>query len=82
LEPNDQIHQAYPLDATPASSRSLLVSTPDFSSAEFFSFGFSSSQMGTIILPARHIHAPALRDQPIFDQHIFFLGDHQLHLFL
>jgi hypothetical protein len=60
----------------------LLVSTPDFSSAELFSFGFFSSQVGTIVLPARHIHALALHDQPTFDQHIFSLGDHQLHLFL
>jgi hypothetical protein len=45
-------------------------------------FGFSSSQVGTIVLPARHIHALVLHDQPIFDQHTFFLGDHQLHLFL
>jgi hypothetical protein len=45
-------------------------------------FGFSSSQVGTIVLPARHIHAPPLHDQPTFDQHIFSLGDHQLHLFL
>jgi hypothetical protein len=37
--------------------------------------------VGTIILPARHIHAPALHDQPTFDQRIFFLGDHQLHYF-
>jgi hypothetical protein len=35
--------------------------------------------MGTIVLSARHIHAPALHDQPTFDQHIFSLGDHQLH---
>jgi hypothetical protein len=70
------------LGATPVSSGSLLVSTPDFSSAELFSFGFSSSQVGTTVLPDRHIHAPALHDQPTFDQHIFSLGDHQLHLFL
>jgi hypothetical protein len=38
--------------------------------------------VGTIVPPAKHIHAPALHDQPTFDQHIFFLGGHQLHLFL
>jgi hypothetical protein len=58
------------------------VSTPDFSSAELFSFGFSSSQVGTTVLSARHIHALVLHDQPIYDQHTFSLGDHQLHLFL
>jgi hypothetical protein len=82
LEPNDQTHQAYPLDATPASSSFLLVSTLDSSSAELFSFGLSSRQVGTIVLPARHTHALALHDQPIFDQHISILGDHQLPLFL
>jgi hypothetical protein len=76
LEPNDQIHQAYPLDATPAFFRSLLVSTLDSSSAELFSFGFSSSQVGTTVLPARCIHAPVLLDRPTFDRHIFSLGDH------
>jgi hypothetical protein len=70
------------LDATPVSSRSRLVSTPHFSSAELFSFGFSSSEVGTIVLPARHIHAPAPHDQPTFDQHIFSSGNHQLRLFL
>jgi hypothetical protein len=38
--------------------------------------------VGTIVLPARHIHAPALHDQSTYDQHIFSFGDHQLHLFL
>jgi hypothetical protein len=76
LEPNDQIHQAYPLDATPASSRFLLVSTLDSSSVEPFSFGFSSSQVGTTVLHARCIHAPVPLDQPTFVQHIFSLGDH------
>jgi hypothetical protein len=27
--------------------------------------------VGTIVLPARHIHALALHDRPTFDQHIF-----------
>jgi hypothetical protein len=58
------------------------ASTPDFSRAEPFSFGFFSSQVGTTVLSARHIHVLVLHDQPTYDQHIFFLGDYQLHLFL
>jgi hypothetical protein len=76
LEPNDQTHQAYPLDATPAFSLFLPVSTLDSSSVEPFSFGFSSSQVGTTVLPAKCIHVPVLFDQPTFDQHVFSLGDH------
>jgi hypothetical protein len=45
--------------------------------AELFSFVFSSNQVGTIVLSARHIHdLLLLHDQPICDQHIFFLVDH------
>jgi hypothetical protein len=71
LEPNEQIHQAYLLDATPAFSSFLLVSTLDSSSTEPFSFGFSSSQVGATVLPARCIHALVLLDQPTLDQHVF-----------
>jgi hypothetical protein len=76
LEPNDPIHQAYPLDATPAFSRPLLSSILGSSSAEPFSFGFSLSQVGTTVLLARRTRVPVLLDQPIFDQHVFTLGDH------
>jgi hypothetical protein len=38
--------------------------------------------VGTIVLPARRTRVLALHDQPTFDQHIFSLGDHPLHLFL
>jgi hypothetical protein len=74
LEPNDQIHQAYLLDATPAFSRFPPASILGSSSAEPFSFGFSSSQVGTTVLLARCIRVPVLLDQPTFDQHVFFLG--------
>jgi hypothetical protein len=64
------------MDATPAFSWFLLVSTLGFSSAEPFSFGFSSSQVGTTVLLARRTRVPVPLDQPTFDQHIFSSGDH------
>jgi hypothetical protein len=76
LEPNDQIHQAYLLDATPPFSLFLLVSILGSSSVEPFFFGFSSRQVGTTVLLARCIHATVLPDQTTSDQHIFSSGDH------
>jgi hypothetical protein len=53
-----------------------LASVLGSSSVEPFSFGFSSSQVGTTVLLARRTHVPVLLDQPTFDQHVFSLGDH------
>jgi hypothetical protein len=53
------------------------ASTPDSSSVEPFSFGFSSNQVGTIVPSATHTHGLLLlHDQPTCDQRIFSLVDH------
>jgi hypothetical protein len=75
LEPNDPILQACFLGATLAFSGFPLDSIPGSSSVEPFSFGFSSSQVGTTVLVARCTRALLLLDQPIFGQLVFSLGD-------
>jgi hypothetical protein len=75
LEPNDPILQACLLGATLVFSRSPLASIPGSSSVEPFSFGFSSSQAGTTVLPARCTRVPLFLDQPIFGQLAFSWGD-------
>jgi ABC-type Fe3+-siderophore transport system permease subunit len=75
LEPNDSILQACLLGTTLAFSGSPLASILSSSSAEPFSFGFSSSQAGTTVLLARCTHVPLLLDQPIFGQLASSWGD-------
>jgi hypothetical protein len=75
LEPNNPILQACLLGATLAFSGFPLASIPGSSSIEPFSFGFSSSQTGTIVLLARCTRVPLLLDQPIFGQVFFSVGD-------
>jgi hypothetical protein len=75
LEPNDPILQACLLGATLAFSGSPPTSVPDSSSAEPFSFGFSSSQAGTTVLLAKCTRILLPLDQPISGQLAFSWGD-------